>query len=332
MGTGRFSARIAATPSPKPPIILPFSIVTIAPLCSIKNCIKHGINTFRVYDPLNDIKNLKDTISIICQNDVACQGVIIYDDSNDTSFYTKTAIELKKAGCKSICVKDVESILIPKKARDLFKALKEKIDIPLYLSVYNLKGVQTVNYFEACSNGCDGVDLSFITSSYGSYEPTVFSFILGLKDTDLATNLDYQKVLKLYEYIKNNIYPNIDQWLYSEITLQNINRYLLPKWLISSITKQLEEIGEIEKLILVLEEILKIKKEVGNPSLATLIGQIIGSQAVLNTIISDYRWEIMSDEMKKLLLGHYGKLPHNIDKNLLTKVSEQFEPVKNQKL
>ena len=296
----------------------------------IKQCIKNGIGIFRVYDCLNDIDNLKFTISVAVENNAKCQGTIIYDDLKNTNFYIETAHKLGQLGCSSICIKDVESTLPPKKAAELFKNLKQKINIPLFFSGYNLRGLQTLNYFQACVSGCDGVDLSFIPSSFNDFSPTVFSFLLSLKDTNISHNLDYLKVLKLYKNIKKYIYPHLNQEPFSSnLIFGSTNKNLLPKWLLSNLYKQLKEIGEIEKIDLIIEEIFKIKNEVGNPSLSTPIGQIIGSQAILNTIISDYRWEIISDEMKKLRWEYYGKLPKKLSKNLTDKLSDSMQPRNN---
>ncbi len=284
----------------------------------IKQCVRNGINIFRIYDSLNDLDNLKHTVSEVVESNAACQGTIIYDKLQNTSFYVETAKKLKIYGCSSICIKDVESTVFPKKAAELFKDLSSEINIPLFFSASNLRGLQTLNYFEACRNGCDGVDLSLLPSSYGDYNPTIFSFILGLKDTDISHNLNYPEVVQLSEIIKGNIYPYIKQDLLStRFIVNNTGKNLLPKWLISSISHQLSEIGETEAMDSVLEEIFTIKNEIGSPSLATPIGQIIGSQAILNTVISDYRWEILCDEIKKLICGYFGKLPRNVDKKIL---------------
>jgi oxaloacetate decarboxylase alpha subunit len=287
----------------------------------IKQCVENGINIFRVYDSLNDPDNLKYTISTVVENNAACQGTIIYDGLQNTSFYIKTSKKLKNYGCSSICIKDVESTILPKKAAELFKGLSGEVDIPLFFSASNLRGLQILNYFEACRNGCNGVDLSLLPSSYNDYNPTVFSYILSLKDTDISHNLDCAKVIQLSEVIKRYIYPYIKQDLFSTtFILNNTNKNLLPKWLISSISHQLEEIGETEAMDSVLEEIFTIKNEIGSPSLATPVGQIIGSQAILNTVISDYRWEILCDEIKKLICGYFGKLPRKVDKKILEKL------------
>ncbi|MCL5070562.1 MAG: hypothetical protein M1308_06655, partial [Actinobacteria bacterium] len=289
----------------------------------IKQSVQHGIGKFRVYDTLNDIKNLKFTISEIVKNGAICQGTIIYDNFRDIDFYIRMAEELSGEGCSSICIKDVESTLIPHKAEQLFKNLTGGVDKPFYFSVYNLRGLQVSNYYSACMAGCTGFDFSFIPSSYNDFNPSIFPFILSLKDTKIEDNLDYLKILELYEWVKKYIYPSIKQDLInSSYFYSNKNQNLLPKWLLSSISHQLNEIGEIDKLDNVLEEVFKIKNEMGNPPLATPVGQIIGSQAILNIIISDYRWEITNDEIKKLIFGYYGQLPREIDPDIKSRISE----------
>src|SRR4030042_2901007 len=296
----------------------------------IKLCKGKGIDIFRVYDSLNDMDNLKYTVSTVVENKAACQGTIIYDGLENNSFYIKTAKKLKNYGCSSLCIKDVESIILPKKAAELFKNLSSAIDIPIFFSATNLRGLQVLNYFEACRNGCKGVDLSLLPSSYNDYNPTIFSFILSLNDTDISHNLDYSKIVQLSEIIKRNIYPIIKQDSFStRFILNNTNKNLLPKWLISNIGNQLAEIGETESMDSILEEIFTIKNEIGSPSLATPVGQLIGSQAILNTVISDSRWEIMSDEIKKLINGYFGKIPRKIDKKILEKLESVSEEEKS---
>ncbi|MCG2788633.1 MAG: acetyl-CoA carboxylase biotin carboxyl carrier protein [Actinomycetia bacterium] len=288
----------------------------------IKQSVQHGIGKFRVYDTLNDIENLKFTISEIVKNGAICQGTIIYDNFRDIDFYTQMAKELSDEGCSSICIKDVESTLIPYKTEQLFKNLTTDIDKPFYFSVYNLRGLQVSNYYSACMAGCAGFDFSFIPSSYNDFNPSIFPFILSLKDTKIENNLDYLKILELYEWVKKYIYPSIRQDLInSSYFYSNKNQNLVPKWLLTSISHQLNEIGEIDKLYNVLEEVFKIKNEMGNPPLVTPVGQIIGSQAILNNIIADYRWEITNDEIKKLIFGYYGQLPRAVDPDIKSRIS-----------
>jgi oxaloacetate decarboxylase (Na+ extruding) subunit alpha len=288
---------------------------------SIKQCIRNGINIFKVYDSLNNIENLKYAASLIVESGSSCQGTIIYDNHRDMDFHVKIAKELENNGCKSIYIKDVESTIVPKKAEELFMALSDTVSIPKFFSASNLRGLQIVNYFKACQGGCDGVDLSFLPSSYIDSSHTVFLFLLSLQDTDFSHNLEYSKLIQLNDIIKMHVYPFLEQGSSSTTFIQSsINKNLLPGWLISSINKQLSEIGETESIDSVLEEVFKIKNEIGNPTLATPIGQIIGSQAILNSVISDSRWEIICDEIKKLIWDYYGKIPGKINKKILDKL------------
>ncbi|MHB1346121.1 MAG: acetyl-CoA carboxylase biotin carboxyl carrier protein [Candidatus Humimicrobiaceae bacterium] len=285
----------------------------------IKLSSQHGISIFRVYDALNDIENLKPTIETILNNSSVCQGTIIYDSKKNEDYYFEFISNLKKLGCQSVCIKDVESMLIPPKANELFKAMMKINGIDIYLSTQNLKGLQVLNYFEAISNNCSGIDLSFIPASYyDNYVPSVFPIILSLKDSEIGHDLNKEKIDMLYDLIKKNVYPDLEKnTRFSSIIFNHANKNLLPEWLILMLENQLGELGETEKFDIVFEEILRIKKEVGNPSLSTPIGQIIGGQAILNTLISNNRWEIISDEMALLLNGSFGDLPEKIDDKIL---------------
>ncbi|MBM3706048.1 MAG: acetyl-CoA carboxylase biotin carboxyl carrier protein [Actinobacteria bacterium] len=295
----------------------------------IKQCTKSGISRYRVFDSLNDLDNFKFVIAEIIDNGCKCQGTIIYDDLEDTDHYIKMSGELLKAGCESICIKDVESTLLPQKVQKLFRELTESINGTFYLSTYNLRGLQVSNYYSACMAGCSGVDLSFIPSSYNDLSPAIFPLLLSFKDTEITTEVNYLNMLELFEWFRANIYPLIkNELLHSRFIISNKNQNLLPKWLLSNINNQLAEIGENKKIDIVLEEVFKIKNEIGNPSLSTPVGQIIGSQAILNTIISDYRWEITNDEIKKLISGYYGKLPREIDLKVLEKTTGEKESLK----
>lgn len=296
----------------------------------ISLCLKNGINSFRVYDSLNDLDNMKFTVSEIVDKGGACQGTIIYDNLLDIGCYIDSSRKLEKMGCSSICIKDAENTIMPGHTAKLFDALSVELKVPVFFSASNLRGLQTLNYYEACVSGCGGVDLSFIPSSYNDFTPTLFSFMLGLKDADISFKVDYEKAVKLAELIKKDIYPYIRHDLFStRFILNQSHKSLMPKWLISSIDRQLREIGENKSLDVVLEEVLRIKDEIGNPSLSTPVGQIIGSQAILNTVISDNRWEILCDEIKKLIWGYFGKLPREVNEKITSKLESISEEEKS---
>ena len=292
----------------------------------VKQGARSGIDRFRVYDALNDLNNFGTTVSEIAASGCSCQGIIIYDDLRDITFYIDMAQKLSSMGCSSICIKDVESIMLPAKTAELFKSLTAALDIPVYMTSYNLRGLQVANYYNACISGCAGVDLSFIPSSYNDLSPAVFPLLLSFRDTEVSTDLNYLKIIEIFEWFKQNIYPMLsNELMYSRFLFSSKNINLAPKWLLSNINNQLNEIGESSKFEIVIEELFKIKNEIGNPSLATPVGQILGSQAILNTIISDYRWEITNDEIKKLVSGYYGKLPRPADPAIIQAILKPGE-------
>ena len=300
---------------------------------------KNGISAFSVYDALNDIENLKFTIEEVLRNNLKCQGAIIYDSNKKEEFYIEFVEKLQSMGCDSACIKDTESILVPYKSKKLFMDLDKTNEFDVFLNTQNIKGVQALNYLEAIINGCSGINLSFIPSLYCNNSlPTIFPLILSLKNFAINHLLKNDKIDELYDLAKKNIYPRIRKKnTFYIMPLVNMDKNLLPGWLMLMLENQLEEIGAIDKFDLVFEEILKIKKEVGNPSLSTPIGQIIGGQAILNTLISDKRWEIISDEMQLLLNGVFGKLPDKIDDNITNilknyGISENIQSSKNEHL
>ncbi|MCG9479044.1 MAG: hypothetical protein K9H14_02400 [Actinomycetia bacterium] len=298
----------------------------------ISQCIENGIESFRVYDALNDLNDIEYTAKRILDCGAGLQGTIIYDYSRPIEYYNNKVSQLTDMGCSSICIKDVESTLFPSRTAELFKSITSLTSIPIFISGYNMRGIQILNYFQACLNGGGGVDLSFLPSSYQDSSPTIFAFLLSLRQTGLSHNLDWTRLIQVFENVKKNIYPYLNQSSFSDsYVLSEPDHSLLPKWLISAISRQLKEIGEVEKADKVIEEIIRIKQELGNPSLATPIGQIIASQAILNTVISDKRWEIASDEIKKFLNGYYGLPPQDMDSDLKEKIlrgakgSQQWE-------
>ncbi|MDZ7839073.1 MAG: hypothetical protein U5N58_14715 [Actinomycetota bacterium] len=114
-------------------------------------------------------------------------------------------------GCSSICIKDVESTLLPSRTAELFKSITSLTGIPIFISGYNMRGIQILNYFQACLNGGGGVDLSFLPSSYQDSSPTIFAFLLSLRQTGLSHNLDWTRLIQVFENVKKNIYPYLNQ-------------------------------------------------------------------------------------------------------------------------
>ncbi len=289
----------------------------------IKLSIKNGIDIFRVYDALNDIDNMQDCISMVLEGGAECQGTVIYDPLKENGYYVEYMGRLKDMGCQNLCIKDVESVLKPNRAESLFSTLSV-LDTDIYLSSKNLRGLQTVNYVKAIAAGCGGLDISIMPDLESQFDaPTIFSLFLAISDLGYDLKIPYEKIYDFYLTVKDLLLSYVDKGQsYPFVIISPSNMSLVPKWLILNIEKHLNEIDAADKLDIVLEEVIKIKKEVGNPSLSTPIGQILGSQAILNAIVSNSRWEIISDEIVRLVKGYFGKLPSAVSEEVLSLIKD----------
>ncbi len=289
----------------------------------IKLSVKNGIDIFRVYDALNDIENMKDCISMVLESGADCQGTVVYDPFKEDAYYVDYMGKLKDMGCQNLCVKDVESVLKPDRAEHLFQALSV-LDSQIYLSAKNLRGLQTVNYVKAIAAGCSGLDISIMPDLSSQFDaPAIFSLFLAISDLDYELKIPYEKIYDFYLTVKDLLLSYVDKSQSNpSVIISPSNMSLVPKWLILNIEKHLNEINAADKLDVVLEEVIKIKEEVGNPSLSTPIGQILGSQAILNAIVANSRWEITSDEIVRLVKGYFGKLPGPVSEEVLSLVKE----------
>jgi len=289
----------------------------------IKLSVEAGISKFRIFDALNDINNMKFTINEIVETGSWCEGVIIFERTKPVDFYVQFCSNLKNLGCKSICIKDAESVLTPSLINEYFPLISSSTDMTLFISSKNLKNLQITNYLEALKSGFNGVDLSFIPSTYSEIDiPSIFTFMSCLKGMDLEIKLDMKLAKNIFELIKNKVFPILkknNKMFDFLLTDENISTP--PKWLINAIIRQLIEIGEVDRIDEILEEMIYIKAESGNPTFASPIGHVIASQAILNTVFGG-KWEIISDEMACLLKGGYGSTGETINKDLYERIKD----------
>jgi len=264
---------------------------------------------------------MRFTINEIVETGSLCEGVIIFEKTKPVDFYIQLCSNLKNLGCKSICIKDAESVLTPSLIDEYFPSIASSTDLNLFLSSKNLKNLQIINYLESIKCGFKGVDLSFIPPTYSETGiPSIFPFVGSLKGMDFETKLDIELAKNIFDLIKNKVFPILKKHnKIPDSLLTNENVSIPPKWLIDAIIKQLTEIGEADRVDEILEEMIYIKAKSGNPTFSSPIGHVIAGQAILNTIFGN-KWEIISDEMAFLLKGGYGNTGEAIDKDLYERV------------
>ncbi|MDD3521150.1 MAG: hypothetical protein PHU65_07970, partial [Actinomycetota bacterium] len=277
-----------------------------------------GISKFRVFDALNDIGNMRFTLTTILSLGAECEGTIIFEKTKPVDFYIRLIRELIEIGCTSICIKDSESVLTPSVIKKYFPLIASASDIPIFISSKNLKNLQIINCMEAIKCGFCGIDLSLIPSDFcQSGNPSVFPFLTGMDGLDFAIRTNIDVIKRVFGHIRNKIFPLMKkQDSILDFILTDKNLSIPPRWLISAILRQLQEIGEADRLEEIIKEMQDIKSKSGNPTFSAPLGHIIAGQAILNIIFSADKWEMISDEMMSLLKGLYGKISDPISSEL----------------
>ena len=288
---------------------------------------KNGIEIFRIFDALNDVRNVEVPIKVAKKCGAHVQGAISYTTSpvHTIDQFIKLAKELEELGCDSICIKDMAGLLKPYDAKILTKRLKEEISIPIQLHSHCTSGIAPLTYLAAIEAGVDVVDCAMSPLSMGTAQPPVESIVAALKGTKFDTKLDmellneirdyFDKIREKYKYLINPISERVDT---------RILLYQVPGGMLSNLVSQLKEQGALDKFEEVLKEIPNVRKDLGYPPLVTPSSQIVGTQAVMN-VLTEERYKIITNEVANYVKGLYGKPPAPISKELVKRVLQDGE-------
>ncbi len=274
----------------------------------------NGIDVFRVFDALNDTRNLEVSIEAVKQAGKHAQGAICYTTSpvHNIASFVEMGKTLQQMGCDSIVVKDMAGLLTPYAAADLFRALTEALSVPVHLHSHATSGLSAMCQLKAIENGCIGVDTAISAFSGGTSHPPTESLIAALMHTDYDTGLDLAAVQQIGFYF-NEVRKKYHQFesAYTGVdTRVQLNQ--VPGGMISNLAHQLREQGALKRMNEVLEEIPKVREDLGYPPLVTPTSQIVGTQAVLN-VLTGSRYQSITNEVKLYLQGRYGKPPGTIN-------------------
>ena len=296
----------------------------------VKLAHKNGIDIFRIFDALNDTRNLKTAIEAVKEAGAHAQGAVCYTISpvHTLEHYIETALELLEMGCDSICIKDMAALLSPYRTQKLVERFKKEIDVPIHLHCHYIGGMAPMNYLKAVEAGVDIIDTATVPLAFGNSQPAVEMLVAALKDTEYDTGLDLEKLYEIAEYFEQVRERRHFQRGVTSLIHMKVYSHQVPGGMISNLYSQLQEQKAADRLVEVLEEIPKVRAEVGYPPLVTPLSQIVGIQAVLN-ILSGKRWGVIPEEMRKYILGYYGKAPGKIDKTVFQKVkaSSKLKPI-----
>jgi methylmalonyl-CoA carboxyltransferase 5S subunit len=269
---------------------------------------ENGIDVFRIFDALNDVRNLKTSIDAVKKAGKHAQGTISYTVSplHTVEAFAEMAAQLQEMGCDSICIKDMAALLKPQPAYDLVKGIKEKCgkDMLVHVHTHATTGVTLVTLMKAVEAGCDIVDTSVSSLSLGPGHNPTESFVEMLEGTGYETRINLDRVVKVSNHFAT-IRPRYREFFSENMGVDTaIFKSQIPGGMISNMESQLKGQGASDRLQEVLLEVPRVRKDCGYPPLVTPSSQIVGSQAVFNVLMGKYK--VMTGEFADLILGYYG--------------------------
>lgn len=290
----------------------------------VKKSIANGIDIIRIFDALNDPRNLETSIKACKKEGGHAQAAVSYTISpvHNPEHFVKDARMLEEMGADSICIKDMAGLLVPYAAYDLIKALKEYIKIPIQLHTHYTSGVASMTYLKAIEAGVDILDCAISPLAMGTSQPPTEPLVATLKGTEYDTGLDLSLLSEIAAYFR----PIKEKYLSSgmldpKVMGVDVNTliYQIPGGMLSNLVSQLKQAGKSDKLEEVLKEVPEVRKDFGYPPLVTPTSQIVGTQAVMNVITGE-RYKMVPKESKALVKGEYGKTPAPIPDNIRKKI------------
>jgi len=268
----------------------------------------NGVDVFRIFDAMNDMRNLKTSIEAVKKAKKIAEGTISYTTSpmHDVAHFVALAKELEAMGCDTLAIKDMASLLTPQSTSELVKELKKAISIPIHVHSHATSGLASLNLLRAVENGATIIDTCNSAFSEGASHPTTESIIAALQGTEYDTGLNIgavQEVSAFFREVRKK-YWQFESDFTGVDTRVLVNQ--VPGGMISNLSNQLKEQGALDKMNAVLEEIPRVRKDLGYPPLVTPTSQIVGTQAVLN-VLTGSRYKTVTNEVKNYFLGQYGK-------------------------
>ena len=297
----------------------------------VQKSIANGIDIIRIFDALNDTRNLKTAINATKKEGGHVQAAISYTISpvHTTESFVKMAKELENMGADSICIKDMAGLLVPYTAYDLVKALKESVKIPIELHTHYTSGVASMTYLKAIEAGCDIVDTALSPLALGTSQPPTEPLVATLAGTKYDTGLNLDALSEISEYFKGLREKYLEEGLLNTKVLGvdiNTLRYQVPGGMLSNLVSQLKQQGKEDQLDAVLKEVPRVREDLGYPPLVTPTSQIVGTQAVLNVICGE-RYKMISNETKGIVRGEYGETPAPISDEIRKMIIGDEKPI-----
>ena len=296
-----------------------------------RKSIENGIDIIRIFDALNDVRNLEQAIKSTKKYGGQVEATLSYTMSpiHNEAYFVKLAKELEQMGADSICIKDMANLLLPMDAYSLVKALKETVSVPIHLHTHNTSGTGDMTLLMAAYAGVDIVDTALSPMANGTSQPATESLVATLKGTPRDTGLDLGKMSDAAVHVRKVAQRLHDAGILDPKVLRvdtNTLLYQVPGGMLSNLISQLKQAGKEDKYYDVLAEIPRVRKDFGYPPLVTPSSQIVGTQAVMNIIMGE-RYKTFPKESRAMLKGEYGKLPGEVNEEVRVKAGIAPEDV-----
>ena len=290
----------------------------------VEKSIANGIDIIRIFDCLNDIRNLETAVKACNKEGGHAQIALCYTlgDAYTLEYWENLAREVESLGADSLCIKDMAGLLLPKQATELVEALKKGTKLPIEMHTHYTTGMASMTYLKAIEAGADIIDTASTPFSMGTSQPSTDVMVAALQRTEYDTGLDLDKLIAISNYFQPYREECIKSGLLSTKVLGvdvKALKYQVPGGMLSNLISQLHQAGKDDKLQEVLEEVPRVRKDFGEPPLVTPSSQIVGTQAVMNVIAGE-RYKMVPKESYKLVAGEFGKTVKPMNPEVVEKV------------
>ncbi len=286
----------------------------------VKKSIENGIDIIRIFDALNDVRNIECAMKYTKYYGGTAEAAISYTTSpvHNEEHFVELAMKLEEMGADTICIKDMANLLLPYNAFSLISAIKKRVNLPVHLHTHNTTGTGDMTYLLAAEAGVDIVDTALSPFSNGTSQPTTESLVATLKGTQRDTGLDLNLLSKAAVHFRGVAKRLKDEGILDPKVLNvdtNTLLYQVPGGMLSNLISQLKQAGAEDKYYDVLAEIPRVREDFGYPPLVTPTSQIVGTQAVMNVLMGQ-RYKTFTKESKGVLRGEYGALPGKVNEEV----------------
>ena len=290
----------------------------------VQKSVANGIDIIRIFDCLNDLRNLQTAVDAANEEKAEAQVALSYTlgDAYTLDYWVETAKRIEDMGASSICIKDMAGLLVPYKATELVQALKEAVNLPIQLHTHYTSGEASMTYLKAVEAGVDVIDTAMSPFALGTSQPATEVMVETFKGPPYDSGLDQNLLAEIADYFRPIRDEALESGLLNPKNLGvNIKTllYQVPGGMLSNLTSQLKEQGAEDRFYDVLEEVPRVRKDLGEPPLVTPSSQIVGTQAVFNVLMGE-RYKVATQETKDILSGKYGKTAKPFNPDVVKKV------------